>query len=171
MKRLKYYILGGILFVLVFGTLSHFVYEWSGNNTFLGLFFPVNESTWEHMKLVFFPMLVYGIFMKQRLQQEYPCILSALPAGILTGSLLIPVIFYTHSGIIGQNFLPADIAVFIISVLLAFLVIYKLTLSCSYFFVSAILWTVVFLFTLCFFIFTYTPPDIGLFINPESNSS
>ena len=171
MKRLKYYILGGILFVLVFGTLSHFVYEWSGNNTFLGLFFPVNESTWEHMKLVFFPMLVYGIFMKQRLQQEYPCILSALPAGILTGSLLIPVIFYTYSGIIGQNFLPADIAVFIISVLLAFLVIYQLTLSCSYFFVSAILWTVVFLFTLCFFIFTYTPPDIGLFINPESNSS
>ena len=148
MKRLKYYILGGILFVLVFGTLSHFVYEWSGNNTFLGLFFPVNESTWEHMKLVFFPMLVYGIFMKQRLQQEYPCILSALPAGILTGSLLIPVIFYTYSGIIGQNFLPADIAVFIISVLLAFLVIYKLTLSCSSFFVSGILWTVVFLLTL-----------------------
>ena len=171
MSKLKSYTILGIVFVIIVGTISHFVYDWSGKNFLAGFFFPVNESTWEHMKLVFFPMLVYGIFMKQRLQQEYPCILSALPAGILTGSLLIPVIFYTYSGIIGQNFLPADIAVFIISVLLAFLVIYKLTLSCSYFFVSAILWTVVFLFTLCFFIFTYTPPDIGLFINPESNSS
>ena len=59
------------------GVLFHFMYEWTGENAIAGLFFPINESTWEHMKLVFFPMLVYGIFMKQRLQQEYPCI--ALP--------------------------------------------------------------------------------------------
>ena len=160
MKRLKYYTLGGILFVLVFGTLSHFVYEWSGDNRSLGLFFPVNESTWEHMKLCFFPMLAYGIFMRQRLQPEYPCISSALPVGILAGTLLIPILFYTYSGVIGQNFLPADIAVFFISVLLAFLIVYKLTISCSCSTVSTVLWATVFLFTLCFFIFTYMPPDI-----------
>lgn len=45
----------GILFVSVLGVLMHFVYEWSGSNRFVGLFAPINESTWEHMKLLFFP--------------------------------------------------------------------------------------------------------------------
>ena len=42
--------------VFVLGTLAHFVYDWSGQNSFIGLLTPVNESTWEHMKLLFFPM-------------------------------------------------------------------------------------------------------------------
>ena len=29
------------------GTLWHFVYDWTGDNHFVGFFFPVNESTWE----------------------------------------------------------------------------------------------------------------------------
>ncbi|MDD7025196.1 MAG: DUF6512 family protein, partial [Oscillospiraceae bacterium] len=58
MNKLKCYTITGILFVIITGTISHFVYEWSQNNFILGLFFPVNESTWEHMKLLFFPMLI-----------------------------------------------------------------------------------------------------------------
>ena len=46
--------------VFVLGTLAHFVYDWSGQNSFIGLLTPVNESTWEHMKLLFFPMLIIG---------------------------------------------------------------------------------------------------------------
>ena len=55
MNPLKSNIIKGILFVSIAGTLAHFVYEWSNNNYILGFFFPVNESTWEHMKLFFFP--------------------------------------------------------------------------------------------------------------------
>jgi hypothetical protein len=40
------------------GALFHNMYEWSGNNTIVGLFFPVNESVWEHLKLVFYPVLI-----------------------------------------------------------------------------------------------------------------
>ena len=43
----------------IIGVLSHFVYEWSGENAFVGLFFPVNESIWEHLKLIFYPALIY----------------------------------------------------------------------------------------------------------------
>ena len=35
------------------------MYDWSGQMWFVGLFVPVNESTWEHMKLLFVPMLIY----------------------------------------------------------------------------------------------------------------
>ena len=45
----------GFVFVSVIGTLAHFVFEWSGNNTVVGLFCPINESPWEHLKLIFFP--------------------------------------------------------------------------------------------------------------------
>ena len=55
------------IFVTAMGTLGHFFYQWSGNNRYVGFLFPVNESTWEHMKLLFVPMfvlpplMVYGI--------------------------------------------------------------------------------------------------------------
>lgn len=68
----------GFLFMSVIGTLLHFVYEWSGNNSIVRLFAPWNESTWEHMKLLFFPMLVLVLFLfsncrnKVRFQQHSP---------------------------------------------------------------------------------------------------
>ena len=92
MNPLKRFTLIGIIFVLVTGSLAHFVYDWSSQNFIIGFFFPVSESTWEHMKLVFFPMLLYGLFMYNRLKEDYPCLASALPAGILSGTFLIPVL-------------------------------------------------------------------------------
>ena len=50
-----------IIVILILGTLLHFTYEWSGDNLFVGSFSAVNESVWEHLKLVFYPMLLMGI--------------------------------------------------------------------------------------------------------------
>ena len=104
MNPLKSNIIKGILFVSIAGTLAHFVYEWSNNNYILGFFFPVNESTWEHMKLFFFPMLLFSVWMNQKFKEEYPCVTGALLAGTLLGTFLIPVLFYTYSGILGCCF-------------------------------------------------------------------
>ena len=49
--------IGGI----ILGTLLHFLYHWTGENGFIATFSATNESVWEHLKLVFFPMLVLGI--------------------------------------------------------------------------------------------------------------
>ena len=115
MNRLKKYTLTGIVFVIITGTLSHFVYEWTGNSPIAAPFFPVNESTWEHMKLVFFPTLIYGIFMISALKEEAPCITAAVPSGILAGTAAIPVLFYTYTGILGFHIFILDIAVFLLS--------------------------------------------------------
>ena len=40
--------------------LFHFMYEWFPNRLF-ALFFPVNESIWEHMKILFSSICFYGI--------------------------------------------------------------------------------------------------------------
>lgn len=46
------------VFLLCFG--CHFVYDWFPNALTV-IFFPVNESIWEHMKLLITPYLLFGI--------------------------------------------------------------------------------------------------------------
>lgn len=166
MNKLKRNTIIGIFFVLIIGTLWHFVYDWSGKNNLLGFFFPINESTWEHMKLIFFPMLIYSVYMNNKIKEEYPCVTSSLLLGALSGTFLIPVFYYTYSGILGNNFLPLDIATFAASVILAFIAVYKLTLSCKLSSYTTLLKLLTVLLAAAFLIFTYHPPDIGLFFNP-----
>lgn len=45
----------------ILGVLFHFVYDWTGKNPAAAAFFPVNESTWEHLKLVFFPIMILSL--------------------------------------------------------------------------------------------------------------
>ena len=44
--------------VIGIGTLFHFLFELLGQNAFVGLFTPVNESVWEHLKLIYFPFII-----------------------------------------------------------------------------------------------------------------
>lgn len=162
MDKLKSYTFSGILFVLILGSLSHFFYEWSDHNFIIGLFSPVNESVWEHMKLVFFPMLLYSFIAIPKLKGAYPCAASAWLSGILAGTLLIPVIFYTYTTILGYNLLILDIGTFILCVILAFYLAYRLTLSCSMQKYTGFLYIAAALFAVSFMIFSYYPLPLGL---------
>lgn len=166
MNKLKIYTVAGIIFTLIVGTLFHFIYEWSGNNYIVGFISPVNESTWEHMKLIFFPMLFYSFYMNHKLKSQYSCVTSALLFSIILGTFLIPVIFYTYSGILGRNILFLDILTFIISVLIAFYAVYRLTLSCRLKNFETLPAVLLLLLSACFLVFTYNPPDIGIFRKP-----
>lgn len=48
-----------VIFLLCFP--FHFLYDWLPNSLF-SIFFPVNESIWEHMKLIYTSFVFYGIF-------------------------------------------------------------------------------------------------------------
>ena len=104
--------IAGILCVSILGTLLHFPYRWSGRNPLIGLIAPVNESVWEHMKLLFFPMLLFGLWNLKGVTDA--CRISAFHAGLLMGTLLIPVLFYAYTSVLGRNFLVLDIALFYI---------------------------------------------------------
>lgn len=168
-KKLLVYTIIGILFTSILGTLLHFTYEWSHENYLVGLFSPVNESTWEHMNLLFFPMLFYGIFAALYLKTDFPCISYAYPIGILVGTLAIPVIFYTYTGILGSNNIILDILTFYISVILAFAVIYYIASRCKDHKNSFLPILLVLLLFAAFILFTYAPPKLGIFLPPASN--
>ena len=156
----------GIIFVLITGTLAHFLYDWTGNNRIVGLFTPINESIWEHMKLLFFPMLIYSLIMILKFRRKYSCITSALCFGILTGALLIPLFYYAYTYILGSNVFMMDISIYILSIVIAFWLSYKLTLSRRLESYTSILGMLVSVLFVCFFIFTYRPPEAVIFQDP-----
>ena len=84
------------------GTILHFLYDWTGGSILVSPFSGVNESTWEHMKLLFWPLFIYALV--QRLffkdQKNYWCVKLA---EILLGLILIPVLFYTYNGVFGKS--------------------------------------------------------------------
>lgn len=172
-NKLFLYTLSGIFFTILAGTLSHFLYEWSGKNRYIGLIVPVRESVWEHMKMVFFPMFLFCGLENILLKKDYPCIYKANACAVYIGVISIPVLFFTYSGILGKNYLAGDIAVFYLSVILAFLSSYRLaeklpSSSCKIKSKIAVrYYAAVLLLFLCFIIFTlYPPQDIGLFQVP-----
>jgi hypothetical protein len=164
---LKLEILSGI-FVMILGTLLHFTYEWSNNNLFVGVFSAVNESTWEHLKLLFFPMLIstiIGYFYTKNSVSNYLC---AKTKGILAALLFIIIFFYTYVGIIGTNFAILDIASFFVAVILSEYISYKKIKSkspCNNLVSSIIL----LILLICFIVFTFFTPHIGLFKDPVTN--
>ena len=165
-KYVKIYLVAGFLFTAVLGTLSHFFYEWSGRNPLIALFSPVNESTWEHMKLVFFPAFLWALVMPAGIQKSFSSLRPALLLGGLLGTLGIPVLFYTYSGILGHNVTFADISIFFIGIAIVFFTAWKLKNSGRVHACRNLIYVLTLLFTFMFFTFTFLPPQIGLFAEP-----
>lgn len=162
MQKLKTNLLVGFLWTSIAGTLFHFVYDWTGQNPWIGLFFPINESTFEHMKLIFFPSLLYLPIVYYYLQQSYPDLVRTLCQNILFSTWLLPVLFYTYTGIIGKIYAPVDISLFFICVGLLFWRSYKNANKKT----DSIYPYLVFAMAILFLACTYTHPAIGLFANP-----
>ncbi len=109
----------GFAFTSLCGTLLHFLYDWTGGSAWIAPFSGVNESTFEHMKLLFWPMLLYAIAQSLffRENASFWCIKLR---GILLGLGLIPVLFYTYNGVIGKSPDFINIAIFFLSAAIAY---------------------------------------------------
>lgn len=103
----------GLLWVILAGTLLHFVYGWTGENRVVGLYAPVSESSWEHLKLLFTPFLIYTIAEYFWLGKQYRGYLLVRAEGVWLGMLTILSSFYTYQGILGFHCLPLDILTFL----------------------------------------------------------
>ena len=116
----------GILWTIVLGTLSHFFYQWSHENILIGLFSPVNESVWEHLKLLFFPALTYMFIEQKAMGKAMPGLLGKNLLGLFAGLLVMLLLFYGYTAFSGKSILWVDIGIFGVCVLLTFLLPYKL---------------------------------------------
>ena len=158
----------GFAFTSFAGTILHFLYDWLGNAAWIAPFSGVNESTWEHMKLLFWPLFTYAIlqsrFFKQ--SQDFWCVKLK---GTLLGLGLIPVLFYTYNGVIGKSPDWINIAIFFISAAAAYLyearLLIKPSTTCRHPRVAFALLCVI---GVLFAVFTFRTPSLCIFQAPEA---
>lgn len=167
-RKLFFWELGGFLFTGALGTLLHFVYEWSGGSVLAACFSAVNESTWEHMKLLFVPLFLFSLVQLCLLGRNYPHLPAVRALSVLTGLVLIPVLFYTYTGVLGRSVTWVNIAIFFLADLGAFLLDFallrrgKLSGGWMQILGLAALWGLVFCFVWC----TFHPLPLPLWRDP-----
>ena len=164
-KIVKHYQIFSIIFTFLLGTLLHFTFNLSGQNNIVALFSSINESVWEHLKLVFFPMVISTIIGSFYFNKNISNFLCSKAIGILTSMFFTIIFFYTYTGVLGNNIAIIDISSFFIATFLGEYVSYKLIISgfnCN----NKVSIIVLFVLSICFFIFTYFTPNIGIFKDP-----
>lgn len=53
--------MSGIPFLILVGCIIHFVFDWTNRLPIIGIFSPVNESVWEHLKLGFWSLMLFSL--------------------------------------------------------------------------------------------------------------
>ena len=163
--KIRKYQIFSVIFTFVLGTILHFTYEWSGENRIVALFSAINESTWEHLKLLYFPMLLTTIIGLFYFKKSVPNFLCSKTIGILVAICFTVTFFYTYTGILGKNFAVIDIASFFIATILGELISYVLIVN-KYKCNNEVAVSILTILLLSFLVFTYYPPKIGLFKDP-----
>lgn len=166
-NKLFYLQIAGFIFTCIFGTLLHFLYDLTEGNIIAAIFSGVNESTWEHMKLMFYPMAIFSIIQLKFMGSDYSNYWSTKLTGIILSLILIPVFYYTYTGIFGVNADWFNIAIFFISAALAYFAEYQLFKSGKGFDINTKT-AIIFLaaISLLFTANTFSPPEIPLFQDP-----
>ena len=148
------------------GTILHFLYDWTNKSVLIAAFSGVNESTWEHMKLLYFPLFIFAL-IQSRYFNEYESYWCIKFIGIVTGLITIPVLFYTYNGVFGKSPDWLNITIFFISTAIAFLVetwlFKKDTLRCKR---PWLAFGIICLIGVLFVVFTFVTPKIPLFKDP-----
>lgn len=166
-KAIPYWQLGGFVFTAVLGTLLHFLFDWTGGAGVAAIFSAVNESIWEHLKLLFYPMVLFALiefFVWGKDVESFWCIKLI---GILIGLVLIPVVYYTYTGILGVKADWFNVAIFFLAagiVYWAETTVFTGDFTCHIGSKQAVIW--ICLIGVAFTVLTFMPPHIPLFEDP-----
>lgn len=159
----KKYLTIGIPILFIIGSIFHFIYQWSGNNILIGFISPINESIWEHLKLVLIPMTIYWLIyplINPDIQKNkwYFSLLISLISSILT----IICFHYTYTGVFAIESLILDIFSLLLGITIGHLLgvhIFKYGLAIP----SFISLTLILALFIIFLIFTINPPHFPIF--------
>jgi hypothetical protein len=108
----------GALAVVCAGGILHFAYPWSGSSPVVGLFAPVNESVWEHLKLGLWPLGLLTVVEYAAAARKRRSFFPARLAGIACLMVFIVGFYYLYTPIAGTHVLFLDIGSFVVGVVL-----------------------------------------------------
>lgn len=157
-----------IILLFLVGSLLHFTYDMTKHNKWVSVFSAVNESYWEHIKIVFWPLFL--LYFVEFIIGGYE-IASFIPAKTIA-LYSVPVsmiaMVFAYKYFTKKNVLALDIIAFLLTIVVA-QVISSLMLSE----LNPSLWSIglscifLFIIMLAFMIFTKHPPkEPDLFKDP-----
>ena len=166
-RPITIYQLAGFLFTGIVGTFLHFLFDLSGESILVSLFSAVNESIWEHIKLLFYPMLLFSVAEFRAWGRDRPDFWQIKLLGTLFGMALIPAIYYTYTGSLGVSADWFNITIFFIAAGSVYWLETVLFQKNALWALSSA-WAIAGLVLLCilFSLLTFFPPHIPLFRDP-----
>lgn len=170
-KSLLFWQTIGLIFTGVTGVILHFLFGWSNQSAVVAPFSAVNESIWEHIKILFFPMLVFALIENLYIGKFYKNFWCVKLTGIVLGILLIPALYYTLNGAFGVTPDFVNIVIFYVTAAICFIaeifLLKKSVINCNSPEKARV---VLALIALVFVVFTFLPPKIPLFKDPVTNT-
>ena len=158
----------GFLFTGILGNLLHFLFGWTKGSVVAALFSAVNESIWEHMKLLFYPMFWFAGIQHRVLGRRCSCFWWVKCRSILLGLGLIPILYYTYTGVLGLSADWFNITIFFLAAGAAFWTEGRGGGTCRLGSKAslALLWGMAVVFT----VLTFLPPHLPIFRDPVTGT-
>jgi hypothetical protein len=164
-RKILFWETAGFFFIGLAGAALHFTFELTNfSSKIVAYFSAVNESTWEHFKLVLFPGLIFMIVEYPFVRKDVRNYLPAKTASLFVMPAVIALGWYAYTPFTGRNVFPLDLLIFYIAVALGQIVSYKILnsppVAARFNSIAAVSFLILFL---AFSIFTFFPPKIFLF--------
>jgi hypothetical protein len=168
-KSVLVYEIAGMLFIIMLGSLLHFTFEWSGKQPVVGILSAVNESVWEHLKLAFWPTILFMLIGCYALKRKATNLFLGKTIGVCLMIVFIPIVFYAYTAITGKSIFMIDIFTFVAAVIIGQLASYKLLtfrkLSEEFDRIAII---VLLLLAIMFILFTFYPLPLPFLRDPNT---
>ena len=170
-KSISRWQMGGFIFTSVFGTFLHFLFDLTGGSAAAALVSAVNESIWEHMKLIYYPMLLFALLEYRVWGRETAAFWCVKLRGILLALALIPSFYYLYTGALGVSADWFNITIFFLAAAISYRAETKQFLQqrpCRLPQPAAV--ALIALICALFTVFTFFPPRIPLFRDPVTGT-
>ena len=147
------------------GTAQHFLYDLFPN-PLTAIFAPVNESVWEHLKLLFYPTLLAGLFLSWHapLRQR---VWGAILLAALAQPLFLLALYYPLRAGFGVESVAVDILLYYAAMAFGGVLAERLCRSGISHRLAGIATMLAGLYAVCLLLFTFAAPNLPIFLeNP-----
>ena len=162
MKKIK---IIGVIVTFLLTVLYHFLYKWFPNPIF-EIFFPVNESIWEHLKMIFSSTVLFS-FIYNGIYHEENFLLRTYVRSMAT--IIILLILYLPLRFMFGEIMIVTLIVLYISIFISEIIVSKILTKKHYKTLNLISAILLIINLFLFIIFAYYPPKNFLFLDTESN--
>lgn len=160
--KLFYY---SLIVLFIIGAIGHFVYELTGKLFLIGLFFPVNESIYEHTKLAILPLILFYLYGYLKYKPNTNKWFMTFLISLFSSIAFMPMLYYFYTGAFGFESILIDVLIFLVSITISQLLalhIYNNMSKVLNVKISLIIFMIYFIINI---IFTINPPHLPIFLD------